>query len=142
MARRSQTPVLTGANYRQFAALVLVGALGVALFGGSDGGAEPAVEPVAQALDHPPPAPVSELSEETGEQASGEFFAAEAETGDFAPEEPESGDEEQPSAQLATSEADEPAPGTKPADTGTTPAQIARLIEASRERSGARPGGD
>ena len=138
MARRSQTPALTGANYRQFAALVLVGALAVALFGGSGGGAEPAAGPVARVVERPAPAATGEPEYDAG----GEFFAAELETGDFAPEEPVASDEEQPAARPATSEAEAPVPGAKPADTGPTPAQIARLIEASRERSGARPGGD
>ena len=138
MARRSQTAALTGANYKQFAALVLVGALSVALFGGSGGGAEPVAAPVPQVVERPAPVPVSEASEDAG----GEFFAAEGEASGFAPEEAAVSEDEQPAAELATSETGEPAPGAKPADTGPTPDQIARLIEASRERSGARPGGD
>ena len=136
MARRSQTPALTGANYKQFAALVLVGGLAVALFGGSGGGAEPVTRVVEAPA--PAPAPASEASEDAG----GEFYAAEGEASDFAPEEAAASEDEQPAAELATSEAIEPAPGAKPTDTGPTPAQIASLIEASRERSGARPGGD
>lgn len=140
MARRSQTPALTGANYRQFAALVLVGALGVALFGGS---AEPASEPSAPPppVAAPAPAAASEARDDTG----GEFFAAEAEASDFAPEEPIESEQATPPGDLAADEGKPPLPepaGTKPADTRPTPAQIARLIEASRERSGARPGGD
>lgn len=140
MARRSQTPALTGANYKQFAALVLVGALAVALFGGSGGGVEPVSKPVAQVVERPAPAPapVSEASEDAG----GEFYAAAGEASDFAPEEAAVSEDEQPAAELAPSQPDEPAPGAKPTDTGPTPAQIASLIEASRERSGARPGGD
>jgi hypothetical protein len=139
MARRSQTPALTGANYRQFAALVLVGALGVALFGGS---AEPASEPSA------PPPPVAAPAPAAASEArdtGGEFFAAEAEASDFAPEEPIESEETAPPGDLAADDAKPPMPepaGAKPPDTRPTPAQIARLIEASRERSGARPGGD
>ncbi|HMP57421.1 MAG TPA: hypothetical protein PKD92_12735, partial [Novosphingobium sp.] len=82
------------------------------------------------------------------------FFAAEADSSDFAPDEAVQSDEATASGEAAASagalpsggapqSAGPPLPGAgKPADPGPTPAQIARLIEASRERSGARSGGD
>lgn len=147
MARRTQEPALTGAYYRQFAGIVLVFAAGIALYGGSENSAEPAGEPPAAV-----PAVAASSDNETppAEEPAGEFFAAEDEPAGleaFVDDEITDGAEPEPLA-ADTPPAAAPAPGmpepksTVLAERDPTPAQIERLLTASRERSGASDGGD
>ena len=133
MCRAPKTPVVSGTLYRNVAILAVGLAVFMALFGSADPADVPAAQtdrrvmaaaPETAASQPEPAAPVDD-----GESAEPAAEAVPAEGA--APPSP------LPEGAMQPGAAGRPANPARP-----TPAQLAHLIEQSRLRSGANPGGD
>ncbi len=129
MRRAPQTPVISGTLYRTIAMLVIGLAMLVALFGGGNPVEAPAAEPTQHVADAVP------------DRSAG--FAAPADMADMAEVTSQSDSPEEGAAMpLPEGDARPPGAARAPDPARPTPAQLAHLIEQSRLRSGANPGGD
>ena len=138
MRRAPKTPVVSGTLYRNVAIL----AVGLAVFMALFGSADPADVPAAQ-TDRRVMAAASETAASQAEPAApvddGEpaELAAEAVPAEAVPAEGAAPPSPLPEGAMQPGAAGRPANPARP-----TPAQLAHLIEQSRLRAGANPGGD
>lgn len=131
MRRAPRSNPVSGTLYRNVALIALAAAVVVALASGD--GPEPAVPSAAQRRDWAPPVPQQR-------QAGPDAARAEYSADDRAAPEDTDGDAAAPvppATPVPQAAATRAATGVKP-----TPEQLRQLIDDSRRRSGAHPGGD
>ena len=134
MRRAPKTPLVSGSLYRNVAMLAVGLAVLFVLFGGDGASApDPVPAPVSKPASIAAPAPTANIAaaqfDETADVAEPAEPAAPAAAGGEAPPLPDG----------------TTLPGTRGAQAAParpTPAQLRHLVEQSRIRSGANPGGD
>lgn len=132
MRRAPRTPVVSGTLYRNVAMLIVGLALLAALFGGRHQPEPPVAEPAKRAIGSS-----SEATFRSAEPAQLVGAAGEAPDANQSGGEEASHPPQQPAGEVPPDGAPRAANPARP-----TPAQLAHLIEQSRLRSGANPGGD